>query len=116
MKQTSEGTAAAVLAVLQQCGKEVVVLSSPVQRLLINRLQHAIYREAWDLIERGVVSARGIDIAAKLMLGPRMSVTGLIEQKDIAGLDAHSLPGACTILYIIFEAHDRNCDRRVTCA
>ena len=34
----------------------------------------------------GVVTAADIDLAARRMLGPRMCVTGLCEQKDIAGL------------------------------
>ena len=93
VKTTSDNTAETVIALLRQCKKEVVVLSSPIQGLLINRLQHALYREAWDLIEKGVVSAADVDIAAKMMLAPRMCVTGLVEQKDIAGLDTHSLSG-----------------------
>jgi 3-hydroxybutyryl-CoA dehydrogenase len=58
---------------------------------LINRLQHAILHEAYHLIEQGVVSAEDVDNVAKWLLGPRMCVTGLIEQKDISGLDTHAL-------------------------
>jgi 3-hydroxybutyryl-CoA dehydrogenase len=66
-------------------------LSEPIDGLLINRLQQALYHEAYDLIERGICSAEDIDLAAKQLLGPRMSVTGMIEQKDLSGLDTHAL-------------------------
>jgi 3-hydroxybutyryl-CoA dehydrogenase len=31
-----------------------------------------------------------IDKVAKLLLGPRMCITGLLEQKDLAGLEMHA--------------------------
>ena len=39
------------------------------------------------MIEQGIVTAQDIDRVCKTMFGPRMCVTGLIEQKDISGLD-----------------------------
>jgi len=39
----------------------------------------------------GVASAEEIDRCAREMLAPRMCITGLIEQKDISGLDTHAL-------------------------
>ena len=58
---------------------------------MINRLQHALLHEAYYLIAEGIVDAKDIDNFAKWMFGPRMCVTGLIEQKDISGLDTHAL-------------------------
>jgi 3-hydroxybutyryl-CoA dehydrogenase len=58
---------------------------------LINRLQHAILHEAYYLIDEGVATAAEIDRCAREMLAPRMCITGLIEQKDISGLDTHAL-------------------------
>jgi 3-hydroxybutyryl-CoA dehydrogenase len=50
---TDHSTLVPVLQLLKRCHEEVVVLGSPLQGLLINRLQrHAIHREAWDLISR----------------------------------------------------------------
>jgi len=75
---------------LERSGKKVVVLRRPVQGLLINRLQHAILNEAYHMIDAGLCTAADVDLAAKELLGPRMSVTGLIEQKDLSGLDTHA--------------------------
>lgn len=79
---------------LESSGKYVVNLNEPIEGLLVNRLQHAILHEGYYLIEKGICTARDIDEAVKRMLGPRMSVTGLIEQKDISGLDTHALAQA----------------------
>ncbi len=89
--QSNDQTIETSLAMLRQTGKTPITLSEPVDGLLINRLQQAIYHEAYDLIERGICTAQDIDLAAKMLLGPRMSVTGMVEQKDLSGLDTHAL-------------------------
>ena len=89
--QSAEATITGAEALLETSGKYVVVLNDPIDGLLVNRLQHAILHEAYHLIERGICTATDVDAVAKRMLGPRMSVTGLIEQKDLSGLDTHAL-------------------------
>ena len=76
---------------LRRTGKEPVVLYKPIVGFLVNRLQHAILHEAYYLIDEGVATAEEIDRCAREMLAPRMCITGLIEQKDISGLDTHAL-------------------------
>jgi 3-hydroxybutyryl-CoA dehydrogenase len=76
---------------LEAAGRSMVRLKRAVPGLLINRLQHAILHEAYYLIDEGVASAEEIDRCAREMLAPRMCITGLIEQKDISGLDTHAL-------------------------
>ncbi len=89
--ETSDAAVARVSAALKRCGKTPVVLNRPVVGALINRLQHAILREAYYLIAEGIVTAPQIDDIAKRLLGPRMCISGLLEQKDISGLDTHAL-------------------------
>jgi 3-hydroxybutyryl-CoA dehydrogenase len=90
---TATATAATDTAVrlLEAAGKSVVRLKRAVPGLLINRLQHAILHEAYYLIDEGVATAEEIDRCAREMFAPRMCITGLIEQKDISGLDTHAL-------------------------
>ncbi len=71
-------------------GKETVVLYQPVVGFLINRLQHIILHECYYLIENGVAGPGDIDMSARMMLGPRMCINGLIKQKDISGLKIHA--------------------------
>lgn len=94
VRQSDDATIAAAQDWLERAGKQVIVLNEPIDGLLINRLQHAILHEAYYLIGRGICTAADIDRVAKLLLGPRMSVTGLIEQKDLSGLDTHALAQA----------------------
>src|SRR5262245_27747483 len=84
--------AAMVLAVdaVKQARREPIVLQRPVNGYLINRLQHSILHEAYHLLESGIATAEMIDSVAKQLLGPRMCITGLLEQKDLAGLEMHA--------------------------
>ena len=89
--RTSDETLARTEAALERTGKTSIVLHRPVAGFLINRLQHAILHEAYYLISEGIVTAKDVDDVANWLLGPRMSVIGLIRQKDISGLDVHAL-------------------------
>jgi 3-hydroxybutyryl-CoA dehydrogenase len=88
---TSPAATDTAVRLLEAAGKSVVRLKRAVPGLLINRLQHAILHEAYYLIDEGVATAEEIDRCAREMLAPRMCITGLIEQKDISGLDTHAL-------------------------
>lgn len=85
------------VALVEASGRGAIVLQRPVPGLLINRLQHAILHEAYSLIEAGIVTAADVDRVAQELLGPRMAVTGLIQQKDISGLDTHALAQAAIV-------------------
>lgn len=97
VRQTDEGAFQRAAELVRASGKFPLLLRQPVPGLLINRLQHAILHEAYYLIEKGITTAADVDLAAKELLGPRMSVTGLIEQKDISGLDTHALAQAAIV-------------------
>jgi 3-hydroxybutyryl-CoA dehydrogenase len=89
--ETADDAAETVIAGVRACGQDPLVLNRPIEGFLINRLQHAILHEAYYLIEQGICGPEEVDQAAREMLGPRMCVTGLIEQKDLSGLDTHAL-------------------------
>lgn len=75
---------------LARTGKTALHLRRPVVGLLINRLQHSMAHEAYRLIDDGVADPATVDLVLKRMLGPRLSVTGLCEQKDWAGVIMHA--------------------------
>jgi 3-hydroxybutyryl-CoA dehydrogenase len=91
VKATEPAAVDTAVRLLEAAGKSVVRLKRAVPGLLINRLQHAILHEAYYLIDEGIATAEEIDRCAREMLAPRMCITGLIEQKDISGLDTHAL-------------------------
>ncbi|HLI11114.1 MAG TPA: 3-hydroxyacyl-CoA dehydrogenase NAD-binding domain-containing protein [Alphaproteobacteria bacterium] len=86
-----------VATAMRRAGKDPILVRKPVPGYLVNRLQHAILHEAYHLIAVGAASAAEIDRAAKQLLGPRMCVTGLIEQKDISGLETHARAQAALV-------------------
>jgi 3-hydroxybutyryl-CoA dehydrogenase len=56
--------------------------------LLANRIQHALMREALDLIDRGVASAQDVDTAVRYSFGFRYAAAGPVLQKEISGWDS----------------------------
>ena len=91
VRATDPAAVDTAVRLLEAAGRSLVRLKRALPGLLINRLQHAILHEAYYLIDEGVATAEEIDRCAREMLAPRMCITGLIEQKDISGLDTHAL-------------------------
>ncbi len=87
---TSDAAAQLVLDYVARAGREPILLDRPVVGYVVNRLQHAILHEAYHLLAAGIASPATIDAVAKNLLGPRMTITGLLEQKDLAGLEIHA--------------------------
>ena len=89
-EHTEDDAMAVAVAAVKQAKREPIVLQRAVNGYLINRLQHSILHEAYNLLESGIADAEMIDKVAKNLLGPRMCITGLLEQKDLAGLTMHA--------------------------
>jgi 3-hydroxybutyryl-CoA dehydrogenase len=52
-----------------------------------NRLQHALWREAVSLVERGICDAASVDAVIKASFGRRLAVLGPLENADLVGTD-----------------------------
>jgi 3-hydroxybutyryl-CoA dehydrogenase len=52
-----------------------------------NRLQHALWREAISLVERGICDAETVDSVIKAAFGRRLAVLGPLENADLVGTD-----------------------------
>jgi len=89
-ERTEDSAVDIAVAAVKQAGREPILLQRAVNGYLINRLQHSILHEAYHLLESGIATAEMIDNVAKKLLGPRLCITGLLEQKDIAGLEMHA--------------------------
>ncbi|NKB57316.1 MAG: hypothetical protein GKS00_13395 [Alphaproteobacteria bacterium] len=86
VEATTDSVLNAVKAALRRNGQGALVLNRPVPGFLLNRLQHAMMHEALAMIEDGVCTAADVDNCLRNGLAPRMCLTGLIEQKDLSGL------------------------------
>jgi len=78
---------AATVALMRRIGKTPVVLRKEVPGFVANRLQAAIAREAFALVEEGVVEARDLDAVVTEGLGFRWAFVGPVETADLGGLD-----------------------------
>jgi len=54
---------------------------------IANRLQHALWREAVSLVEKGIADPYTVDEAIKYSFGLRLPVLGPLENADMVGLD-----------------------------
>jgi len=88
--RTEDSAIDVAVSAIKQAGREPILLQRAVNGYLINRLQHSILHEAYHLLESGIATAEMIDNVAKKLLGPRLCITGLLEQKDIGGLVMHA--------------------------
>lgn len=69
--------------------KVPVVVRRDVPGFVANRLQYALIREAYALVDAGVASHAEVDLAVRFGLGPRWAAVGPFESMDLAGLDVH---------------------------
>jgi len=77
----------AAVALLRSLGKAPVVLKRFVPGFLINRFLRALGREAFHLLDEGVIDAADLDQAVRTSLAPRMVVLGVMQRYDFTGLD-----------------------------
>jgi 3-hydroxybutyryl-CoA dehydrogenase len=78
----------AVCALYRRAGKKPVLVRQDIPGLLANRIQHALMREALDLIDRGIASAEDVDTAVRFSFGFRYAAAGPVLQKEISGWDS----------------------------
>ncbi len=73
--------------ILKSIGKKPVVLKKDIPGFIANRLQAALVREAFYLLDEGIASAEDIDLAITDGPGFRWSFIGPLETADFGGLD-----------------------------
>ena len=93
-----ERTDPAVLARLrtwsEHLGRRPIVLRRDVPGFVANRLQYALLREAYALVESGVCALPDVDVAVTAGLGARWAALGPFETMDLAGLEVHAAVAA----------------------
>ena len=84
---TGNGVFHTVIELMESVGKEPVRVLKDVPGFLGNRLQHALWREAISLVEKGIADPEDIDRVVKYGFGLRLPFLGPLETADLAGLD-----------------------------
>ncbi|MYB50171.1 MAG: 3-hydroxyacyl-CoA dehydrogenase family protein [Dehalococcoidia bacterium] len=86
-RDTSPETIETVRELLLSQGKKPVVLGTEALGFIANRLQAALLRECFALVENGVARPEDIDTVVTTSLGRRLGVAGPFEVFDAAGAD-----------------------------
>lgn len=76
-----------------QAGFQPVLLGHEIEGFVLNRLQGAVLREAYRLVEDGVTDVAGIDAIMRMGLGPRWALSGPFETAELntpGGIKAHA--------------------------
>jgi len=68
-------------------GKTPVHVKKDVPGFVGNRLQHALWREAVSLVERGICDAETVDTVIRASFGRRLAVLGPLDNSDLVGTD-----------------------------
>ena len=76
-----------IFNLLRDAGKEPIRVQKDVPGFIANRLQHALWREAFALIDEGICDAATIDTAISNSFGMRLPVLGPVANADLVGLD-----------------------------
>lgn len=92
--QTRSDTADSLCAFMRGCGSVPVLVRKDKPGFLANRLQHALAREAFAMIDEGVASPEDVDAAVRFGFGFRYLAAGPVMQRDHAGLDVHCAAAA----------------------
>lgn len=87
-------TAEQLCQFMRGCGSVPVLVRKDKPGFLANRMQHALAREAFALIDEGVASPEDVDAAVRFGFGFRFLAAGPVLQRDHAGLEVHCAAAA----------------------
>ena len=91
---TDPAVADQVEAIMKSVGKVPVVVKKDIPGFLANRMQHALLREAFWLLDNGIATAEGIDAAVRYGFGFRFVACGPLMQKEMSGWDTNYFAGS----------------------
>lgn len=84
---TNDETVNTVMDFMIRIGKKPCLCNKDVPGFIANRLQHALWREAFSIVEHGIADAATVDSAIKNSFGLRLPQLSPMENADMVGLD-----------------------------
>lgn len=84
---TSDEVMDKTMELLKKVEKHPIRVNKDVPGFVANRLQHALWREAISIVERGIADAATVDEAIKYSFGLRLPALGPMENSDMVGTD-----------------------------
>jgi 3-hydroxybutyryl-CoA dehydrogenase len=92
-ERTDDATMDAMYAIMASVGSIPIRVERDVPGFLANRLQHALMREAYAILDEGLATPEDVDAAVRYGFGFRYIAAGPILQKDLAGLETNYRAG-----------------------
>ena len=86
-EQTQAQTLDRLKMIFTAVGRVAVKINKDLPGLLANRIQHALMREAFSIIDSGLATPEDVDAAVRYGFGFRYAAAGPILQKELSGLD-----------------------------
>lgn len=86
-EHASEEVVDTVFNLLEKVGRKPIKCNKDVPGFVANRLQHALWREAISIVERGIADAQTVDEAIRYSFGFRLPILAPIENADMVGID-----------------------------
>ncbi len=86
-KHTSAEVVDYAFDLMKAAGKRPARVKKDVAGFVGNRLQHALWREAVSIVDRGIADAKTVDDVIKNGFGIRLPVLAPLETADMVGLD-----------------------------
>lgn len=90
---TDSATMDRMFEIMASVGCTPIRVAKDVPGFLANRLQHALMREAYAILDEGIATPEDVDTAVRYGFGFRYIAAGPILQKDLAGLDTNYAAG-----------------------
>ncbi len=85
--KTSRETVEIMKGLLSKIEKKPVIMDKFIPGFIVNRLQRALAREVFHLLDNGYATAEDIDNAVKASLGIRIPILGVVQRYDFTGID-----------------------------
>jgi 3-hydroxybutyryl-CoA dehydrogenase len=86
-KMTSSEVLSYTVRLLESIGKVPIVLKEFVPAFIVNRIQNAVNRTVFEMLDNGWATPEDIDLAIKHTLGIRLPIVGVVQALDFTGLD-----------------------------
>jgi len=92
-KSTSDETIETVYNLMKAMGKSPIICQKEALGFIANRLQLVLWREAFNIVQRGIASPQDVDLAVKNSFGRRLGTVGPFELYEY--IDGYDLTLQC---------------------
>ncbi len=92
-KSTSDDSINTVYKLMQDMGKSPIICQKEALGFIANRLQLVLWREAFNIVQRGIASPQDVDLAVKNSFGRRLGTVGPFELYEY--IDGYDLTLQC---------------------